>query len=72
MVKEKNWMLIGNDDILEQLCREVVSENQEIVDQFKAGKTKVFKALLGKLAAKASKSADMAKCSKILQDLLKD
>lgn len=72
MVKEKNWIQIVGDDELMQLCKEIIEENSETVLQYRAGKTKVFKALLGALAAKASQKADMKKCSKILQDMLKN
>lgn len=72
VVKEKNWMQITDDDVLNQFCREVIEENGETVKQYKSGKTKVFKALMGALAAKTSQKANMKKASKILQDLLKD
>lgn len=72
MVKEKNWVQIADDDELMQLCKEIIEENSDTVLQYRAGKTKVFNALLGALAIKASKRADMKKCSKILQDMLKN
>lgn len=64
-------MQIADEDVLCDICRAVIEENGKTVEDYKAGKKKVFKALLGAVAAKTSQRADMAKCTKILQDLLK-
>lgn len=63
-------MQIVSDDVLERLCRDVIEENPRIVDQYKKGKTKVFKALLGAVAVKSHRQADMGKCTKLLKELL--
>lgn len=71
IAKERNWLQINDEDLLENICREVIAENKKAVAQYKAGKKKVFKALLGAVAAKTNQKADMAKCNEILNDLLK-
>ncbi|XP_018325252.1 glutamyl-tRNA(Gln) amidotransferase subunit B, mitochondrial [Agrilus planipennis] len=70
IIKEKNWTLMTNKE-LETLCNEVIEENSKIVKQYKAGKTKVFAALLGKIANKSNQRADMKKADSILKQLLK-
>lgn len=72
MVKEKKWEQISDENELIRLCSEVILQNSGAVEQYKAGKTKVFKALLGAVASKTDQKADMGKCSKILRDMLKD
>lgn len=72
MVHEKNWAQIVDDEALTELCRSVIRENTKAVEQYKAGKTKVFKALVGALAAKSDRKADMVKCIKILRDILNE
>ncbi|XP_970958.3 glutamyl-tRNA(Gln) amidotransferase subunit B, mitochondrial [Tribolium castaneum] len=70
IVREKNWLQITDEDALRQLCQEALDQNEKVVKQYKGGKTKVFKALLGYVATKSKQRADMKKCDKILKELL--
>ncbi|KAJ3636078.1 hypothetical protein MTP99_008918 [Tenebrio molitor] len=70
IVKENDWMQITDRGDLLKLCEEVLRENEKVVKQYKAGKSKVFKALMGCVAAKSKQRADMAKCDAILKELL--
>lgn len=70
IVKERNWIQINDEEELKRLCREVLEENVKIVQQYKSGKKKVFKALLGLISAKTKQRADMAKCTTIIKQLL--
>lgn len=70
IVKEQNWTQISDDSELRKLCTQVLEENKHAVAQYKAGKTKVFKGLLGCVATKSDQRADIAKCSTIMKELL--
>lgn len=70
-VQEKGWILTGNKDDIKKLCVEVLENNPKLVKQYKEGKTKVFKALLGILSKNSQNRIDMAVASKIMEGLLK-
>ncbi|XP_066901988.1 glutamyl-tRNA(Gln) amidotransferase subunit B, mitochondrial isoform X2 [Halyomorpha halys] len=57
---------------LTRICTKVVQDNPEIVNQYKKGKTKVFAALLGKVAVETNKKAKMDVVVKLLKEMLKD
>lgn len=52
------------------MCLEVIERNPKIVTQYKSGKKKVFKALMGEVARNTNQCADMATVSKIMGKLL--
>ncbi|XP_035434647.2 glutamyl-tRNA(Gln) amidotransferase subunit B, mitochondrial [Spodoptera frugiperda] len=70
VVEEKGWKLKSNEDELTKLCIEVLENNPKLVKQYKNGKTKVFKALLG-ILSKSNNKVDMSVASKIMEGLLK-
>ncbi|CAH1640294.1 unnamed protein product [Spodoptera littoralis] len=70
VVEEKGWKLQSNEDELTKLCIEVLENNPKLVKQYKSGKTKVFKALLG-ILSKSNNKVDMSVASKIMEGLLK-
>ncbi|KAG5887406.1 hypothetical protein JTB14_024605 [Gonioctena quinquepunctata] len=70
IVQKKNLLQITDENLLEKLCEEVIQENEKVVSAYRAGKTKVFKALLGNIAARSKNKANMAKCTIILKKLL--
>ncbi|XP_019870818.1 glutamyl-tRNA(Gln) amidotransferase subunit B, mitochondrial [Aethina tumida] len=70
IVKSEGLLQITSEQELTSLCEEVLKENDKLVKQYKAGKTKIFKALMGLIAGKSKGRADMGKCDKILKDLL--
>lgn len=53
------------------MCIIVLQDNENLVKQYKAGKKKVFKALLGSLAKTSENRINMAKGTRILESLLK-
>ncbi|EFN87568.1 Probable glutamyl-tRNA(Gln) amidotransferase subunit B, mitochondrial [Harpegnathos saltator] len=71
IVEEHNWFLISDEQLLEQMCLEVIEKNPKIVALYKKGKTKVFKALIGEIARNTKQCADMAAVAKIMERLLK-
>ncbi|XP_060535075.1 glutamyl-tRNA(Gln) amidotransferase subunit B, mitochondrial [Cylas formicarius] len=70
IVEEKGWKQIVDEAELRKICQEVIDENEKMVTAFLKGKVKVFQALLGAVAIKTNKRADMAKCDKIMKELL--
>lgn len=70
IVTERNLTQISDDESLEKLCKRVLSENEDMVRQYKAGKHKVFKALIAIVGKKSEDRANMAKCTNILKNLL--
>ena len=57
---------------LTRICNNVIKNNPNIVNQYKNGKTKVFKALLGIVAKETNKKAKMDSVDKLLKEMLKD
>lgn len=70
IIEEKGWKLTSNEAELTKLCMDVLENNPKLVNQYKNGKTKVFKALLG-ILSKNNNKIDMSVASKILEGLLK-
>ncbi|CAG9860987.1 unnamed protein product [Phyllotreta striolata] len=70
IVKEKELLQINDNEKLEKLCRDVLEECEKAVRDYRAGKTKAFKALLGVIVSKTEGRANMKKCTNILKKLL--
>lgn len=71
IVTESKWAQINDDDELTKLCVSVIQENSKVVTQYKAGKTKMLRALLGEVVKKSSGLANMKKVTEIMEKLLK-
>lgn len=71
MLTERGLSLVVDEGQISKRCREVLDNNPKLVKQYKDGKVKVFKALLGILAKNAGNKIDMAQASKMLEELLK-
>lgn len=69
-VEDKGWKLTSNEAELTTLCKDVLENNPKLVNQYKNGKSKVFKALLG-ILSKSNNKIDMSVASKIMEGLLK-
>ena len=67
IVEEKGWKQIGSQDELESVAKQVVSENPQLVEKYKAGKTNLFGFFVG-ACMKATKGNGNPK---IFQDILK-
>ncbi|KAK0088566.1 hypothetical protein PV325_011486 [Microctonus aethiopoides] len=71
IVTESKWAQINDDDELTKLCESVIQENSKVATQYKAGKTKMLRALLGEVVKKSSGLANMKKVTEIMEKLLK-
>lgn len=72
IIKEKGWSIIINEKEITTKCIDVLTNNPKLVKQYKEGKVKVFKALLGILAKDTHNKFDMSVASKKMEELLKD
>lgn len=72
IVEEKHLRQINDEDEIRSICKEVLQENEKIVKQFKSGKTKVFKALLGIVYNKSNQRVNMKVVNDVLEKLLKE
>lgn len=72
IIREKGWSIISNEKEITIKCLEVLKNNPKLVKQYKEGKVKVFKALLGILAKDTHNTFDMSVASKKMEELLKD
>ena len=57
---------------IDKLCTEALDQNPKMVEQFLAGKTKVFNSLVGKVAKTTNNRANMAKVVEVLTNKLND
>ncbi|XP_063830594.1 glutamyl-tRNA(Gln) amidotransferase subunit B, mitochondrial [Ostrinia nubilalis] len=71
LIKKEGWALVTDTENISKLCKDIIENNPKLVKQYRDGKTKVFKALLGMLAKNSQNKIDMAQATKILEDLLK-
>lgn len=71
LVKEKNWLLVTDLQEIKKTCMDVLDNNPKLVKQYKDGKIKVFKALLGIVIKNSQNKLDMSIVSKVMEELLK-
>lgn len=71
LIAEKGWSIVSDEKEITQKCMEVIQNNPKLVKQYKEGKVKVLKALLGVLVKTTSNKVDMSVAATIMEDLLK-
>ncbi|XP_046413608.1 glutamyl-tRNA(Gln) amidotransferase subunit B, mitochondrial [Neodiprion virginianus] len=70
IVEKNNWTQITDEHQLTQICKNILLQRADVVKKYKAGKTKVFRALVGAVAQETKNRADMATVVNILKKLL--
>ncbi len=70
-ILEKKSGIIGDWDTLEKICAEVITENPNVVGEYKKGKITVLEFFVGQVARKTQGKADSNKAREILEKLLK-
>ncbi|MBI2011873.1 Asp-tRNA(Asn)/Glu-tRNA(Gln) amidotransferase subunit GatB [Candidatus Daviesbacteria bacterium] len=63
--------VVDDQATLEEMVKEVIKENTDLVEKYKNGKVTVIQALIGKVMGKSKGKANAAKVKQILQNLLK-
>ncbi|XP_030028708.2 glutamyl-tRNA(Gln) amidotransferase subunit B, mitochondrial [Manduca sexta] len=71
IVEDKGWKQVTDEKEITKMCIEIVENNPKLVKQYKDGKVKVLKALLGILSKKSQNKINMALASSILEEVLK-
>lgn len=69
VVDKNNLAQITDEKVIEALCQKVLEENPKVVEKYRNGKVKVFKALQGAVF-KSNETIDMVRATKILQELI--
>ncbi len=69
-IKSKKSGIIADPGQLEELAKEVIEENPNLVETYKKGKTTVIMAMVGAVMRKTSGKANAAKAREILEKLL--
>lgn len=70
IIEEKGWEQLNDDTKIKTLCEQVLNENPKMMEQYKKGKTKVFKAIMGIISTKTQHRVNMAKVEEALKALL--
>lgn len=71
LILDKGWSLITDADLITKQCKEVIENNPKLVKQYREGKVKVIKALLGIVFKNSHNKLDMSLASKVMEELLK-
>ncbi|XP_028029707.1 glutamyl-tRNA(Gln) amidotransferase subunit B, mitochondrial [Bombyx mandarina] len=71
IIQEKNWTLISDETEITKFCIEIIENNPKLVKQYKEGKVKVLKALLGVMSKNSQNKFDMSLASRIMEEVLK-
>lgn len=62
---------ITDENEIAEICRKVLAANPKVVEQFRAGKQKVFKALVGDVHRLSEQKANMRVAVEKLREMLK-
>jgi len=70
IVEEKGLAQMSDSSELESICAEVLSEKSDLVEQYKAGKDKLFGAFVGQVMKKTQGKANPQMVNEVLKKLL--
>ena len=71
IIQDKNLVQISDESQIKEMVLEVLSENQESVDSFKAGKDRAMGFLVGQVMKKSKGKANPPLVNKVLMQELK-
>ncbi|XP_072942494.1 glutamyl-tRNA(Gln) amidotransferase subunit B, mitochondrial isoform X2 [Epargyreus clarus] len=71
IIEERGWFLVTDEAVITKMCNEVIENNPKLVKQYKDGKVKVLRALLGLLVKHSDNKIDMSLGAKIMEEILK-
>jgi aspartyl-tRNA(Asn)/glutamyl-tRNA(Gln) amidotransferase subunit B len=72
IIEEKGLILITSEAEIEKIAKEVISENQKAVSDFKKGKETALQFLIGKIMAKTKGKANPEVAKNLLTKILKE
>lgn len=70
IVEMNDWFQISDLEKIRKLCEDAIRQNPDVVQKYKAGKKKLFFALLGYISETTNQKADMKLITDQLQKLL--
>ncbi len=70
LIQEKGLEQVSDTGEIEKICQEVLSENPQMVEDFKGGKEKVLGALVGQVMKKSRGQANPQMANEILRNIL--
>jgi len=70
-IAEKGLMMVSDDNAVIEAVKAVLAENQNSVEEYRAGKEKVFGFLMGQVMKKLGKGGNPDLAKKVLEDALK-
>ncbi|MCL2880393.1 MAG: hypothetical protein FWF29_09125, partial [Treponema sp.] len=70
-IAEKGLLMVSDDNAVTEAVRAVLAEEQNSVEDYRAGKAKVFGFLMGQVMKKISKAGNPELAKKVLEDALK-
>lgn len=71
IISENDYRQITDEQQIEEICRKVIESNPKVVEQFRKGKQKVFKALVGDVHRLSDQKANMRVAVEKLKEMLK-
>lgn len=71
IIVEHDLRQITDEKQIEEICRRVIESQPKVVEQFRAGKQKVFKALVGDVHKLSEQKANMRLAVEKLKELLR-
>lgn len=71
IISENDLRQITDEQQIAEICRKVIESNPKVVEQFRAGKQKVFKALVGDVHRLSDQKANMRVAVEKLREMLK-
>ncbi len=69
-VKEQNLIMIEDDSALEEVCKEVVENNRQVVNDYNTGNENAMNFLLGQVMKRTKGKASPEKCRSILKKIV--
>jgi len=70
-VKKEKLVAVSDTNILEKVCKEVISENKKAVDDYKSGKQEALNFLMGQVMRKTKGTATPKEVNELLRKLIK-
>lgn len=67
----KQSLVLDDDEEIEKLCKEAISENPQFVEQYRSGKETIINALIGVVMRKSGGKANSQKVKEILEKIIK-
>jgi aspartyl-tRNA(Asn)/glutamyl-tRNA(Gln) amidotransferase subunit B len=72
IIEEKGWVLTQDNEMIEELCKQVVANNPEDLAKFRSGKTRVKQFFVGEVMKRTKGKANPKRVTEILEKYLSE